>query len=211
MATITTINGSDGISPSRTVINTNFANLNSDKIETSVLDTDTTLASNSDAKIPSQKAVKAYVDAGGQANASTTVKGIVELATDAEALAGTATGGTGASLVITATQLAAFAVVETSTASTYDFTVDGSQRVIVFCKGNLDNTGNETVTISIQQEGVTKDTVVSNMSTAGDQMPFSLMYTEVPANGTYTLAMTEDSGSGGISNLKYIVIKLRVV
>lgn len=63
MASITTINGSDVISTSRTVINTNFSNLNSDKIETSTLDTDTTLAANSDSKIATQKATKAYVDA----------------------------------------------------------------------------------------------------------------------------------------------------
>lgn len=65
MATITTIAAGDQITNSRTDINTNFANLNSDKIETSVIDTDTAMAANSDAKIPSQKAVKAYVDAGG--------------------------------------------------------------------------------------------------------------------------------------------------
>jgi hypothetical protein len=63
MATITTIASGDNISNSRTDINTNFANLNSDKIETSVIDTDTALTANSDAKLPSQKAVKAYVDA----------------------------------------------------------------------------------------------------------------------------------------------------
>ena len=63
MSTITTINSSDNISSSRTVINTNFSNLNTDKIETSVIDTDTALAANSDAKLPSQKAVKAYADA----------------------------------------------------------------------------------------------------------------------------------------------------
>lgn len=67
MATITTIDGTDGISSSRTDINTNFANLNSDKIETSALDTDTALSANSDAKVPTQRAIKAYVDAlGGQ-------------------------------------------------------------------------------------------------------------------------------------------------
>lgn len=100
MSTITTINASDQITNSRAVINTNFSNLNSDKIETSYLDTDTTLAANSDAKIPTQKAVKAYVDAGGNVNASTTNRGIVEEATQAEADAGTATGGTGARLFI---------------------------------------------------------------------------------------------------------------
>lgn len=62
MATIVTINASDQITNSRADINTNFANLNSDKIETSAIDTDTTLAANSDSKIASQKAIKAYVD-----------------------------------------------------------------------------------------------------------------------------------------------------
>jgi hypothetical protein len=106
MATITTINGSDLPSNSRADINTNFANLNTDKIETSVIDTDTALAANSDAKLPSQKAVKAYVDAGGNVNASETTKGIVEEATDAEVTAGTATGGTGAKLFVTPAKLA---------------------------------------------------------------------------------------------------------
>ena len=63
MSTITTIQSSDLITNSRADLNNNFTALNSDKMETSVLDTDTTLAADSDAKIPSQKAVKAYVDA----------------------------------------------------------------------------------------------------------------------------------------------------
>lgn len=63
MATITPLNAGDSISASRTVINTNLANLNADKLETSVIDTDTTLSANSDAKVPSQKAVKSYIDA----------------------------------------------------------------------------------------------------------------------------------------------------
>lgn len=101
MATIQTIAGGDGITSSRTDINTNFANLNSDKVETSAIDTDTTLSANSDSKIPSQKAVKAYVDTGGNVNAGETSKGIVEEATDAEVAAGSSTGGTGAKLFIT--------------------------------------------------------------------------------------------------------------
>lgn len=106
MSTITTINASDLITNSRSTINTNFANLNTDKIETSVIDTDTAMAANSDAKIPSQKAVKAYIDNVGGANASETVRGVVEEATDAEVTAGTATGGTGAKLVVTPAKLA---------------------------------------------------------------------------------------------------------
>jgi hypothetical protein len=100
MSTITTINSGDLITNSRADINNNFANLNADKIETSVIDTDTALTANSDAKLPSQKAVKAYVDAGGNVNASSTVKGIVEEATQAEAVSGTAVGATGARLYL---------------------------------------------------------------------------------------------------------------
>lgn len=100
MSTITTINASDLITNSRSVINTNFSNLNTDKIETSYLDTDTALAANSDTKIATQKAVKTYIDTSGGANASTTVRGIVEEATQAEVTAKTATGGTGARLFI---------------------------------------------------------------------------------------------------------------
>jgi hypothetical protein len=100
MSTITTIQGSDLIKDSRADINNNFDNLNTDKIETSYLDTDTTLSANSDSKIATQKAVKAYVDSGGNTNASETNKGIVEEATDAEVTAGTATGATGARLFV---------------------------------------------------------------------------------------------------------------
>lgn len=100
MSNITTIASTDLITESRADINNNFTALNTDKMETSVLDTDTTLAANSDSKVATQKAVKAYVDAGGNVNASTTNKGIVEEATDAEALAGTATGGSGARLFV---------------------------------------------------------------------------------------------------------------
>ena len=108
MSTITTLVGTDGITTANSMakINTNFSNLNSDKIETSYLDTDTTLAANSDSKIATQKAVKAYVDSGGNVNASETTRGIVEEATDAEVTAGTATGATSAKLFVTPAKLA---------------------------------------------------------------------------------------------------------
>jgi microcystin-dependent protein len=71
MSTLTTLNGSDLITNDRAVINDNFSALNSEKIETSVLDTDSTLAANSDAKIATQKAVKAYMDNTGNSFAPT--------------------------------------------------------------------------------------------------------------------------------------------
>lgn len=107
MSTITTIQSTDLITNSRADINNNFSALNTDKIETSVLDTDTTLSANTDDKVATQRAVKAYVDAGGNVNASTTAKGIVEEATDAEVLSGTAVGTTGARLFVNPTSVSA--------------------------------------------------------------------------------------------------------
>ena len=66
---IQTINGTDVIANSRTDINNNFSSLNTNKIETSVIDTDTSLTANSDSKIASQKAIKTYVDTGGNPSA----------------------------------------------------------------------------------------------------------------------------------------------
>lgn len=63
MSTITTLASGDNGSTSRGVINTNFSNLNTDKLEASYLDTDGTLAANSDMKVATQRAVKTYVDA----------------------------------------------------------------------------------------------------------------------------------------------------
>lgn len=63
MSTLATIQATDQITSSRTDINDNFTALNTDKIETSVLDTDTALAADSDLKVATQKAVKGYVDA----------------------------------------------------------------------------------------------------------------------------------------------------
>lgn len=97
---ITTIQPTDQITNSRTDLNNNFASLNTNKIETSVIDTDPSLTANSDANIPSQKAVKAYVDAGGNVNASTSSKGIVQEATSADVVARTGTGSTGARLFV---------------------------------------------------------------------------------------------------------------
>jgi hypothetical protein len=108
MSSITEILGGDLISDSREDINNNFEALNDEKIETSTLDTDTTLAANSDTKIATQKAVRAFVLSGGQANASETERGLVEEATDGEVTAGTATGSTGAKLFVTPAKLATY-------------------------------------------------------------------------------------------------------
>lgn len=100
MSSLTTILGTDIISDSRTVINTNFQTLNTDKEEVSNKSTDTAMTANSDTLYPSQKATKAYADSVAGANASTTAKGNVEIATAAQIDAGTGTGETGAVIVL---------------------------------------------------------------------------------------------------------------
>ena len=72
MATINTLGTSDSGAVSRTTINDNFTNLNTDKVETSYLDTDPTLAADSDVKVATQKATKAYVDSATNTNYTTT-------------------------------------------------------------------------------------------------------------------------------------------
>src|SRR3990167_7467628 len=149
MATIATIDATDLISDSRTDINTNFSNLNADKIETSYLDTDTALAANSDVKIPSQKAVKTYIDTSGGANASETVRGIVEEATQAEVDAGTATGGTGARLFVnpsTAAETGVSKIIKTKSTGLLDTSIVPGYVSVPFFQQDLALTVNDSLT-----------------------------------------------------------------
>ncbi len=161
MATITTIAAGDQITNSRTDINTNFANLNSDKIETSAIDTDTALAANSDTKVASQKATKAYVDAftGAVAitSASSTTLSLTTTATQKVivwAKGQISPGGSGQNAVtvnlkyngvtkdtvtldsygagtVTYTYNFALMYTETPGAGTHDITVDGGTSVVI--------------------------------------------------------------------------------
>lgn len=63
MATLETINSTDDGANSLSKISGNFTALNSDKLESDVIDTDTSLSADSDEYVASQKATKAYVDA----------------------------------------------------------------------------------------------------------------------------------------------------
>ena len=135
MSTITTITGSDVVSTSRTDINTNFDNLNTDKIETSTLSTDSTFASASDAKIPSQLATKTYVDA----SVNPTGRSWNEYAADA--------GSTDA-YAITLSGISAYA-----TGQTFKF------------KANTANTGIATLNVSGLGAKTIKKDVTSDLST----------------------------------------------
>jgi hypothetical protein len=135
MSTITSLQTTDTGLASRGIINTNFTNLNTDKLEKSggtltgeINFTGTTHAgvklnslttTQRDALTPSAGMIiyntttgqvekyesGSWVGATGVANATSSVEGIVELATQSEIDNDTATGGTGASLAITPDQL----------------------------------------------------------------------------------------------------------
>ncbi len=163
MATITTINSGDSITGSRAVLNNNFAALNTDKLETSVVDVDTTLAANSDAKVPSQKAIKAYVDANA-----------IPPAVSSEVTVGT----------------------------THTLTTTAGQRVIVWAKGVMvANAGGNTVTL--QYNGVTKDSQVAVASSGSHQNGFCLFYTETPGAATANITVT-----GAAASVVIMVLKL---
>lgn len=136
MSTLTTIAAGDKIIDSRAVINANFTALNDEKIETSYLDTDTALTANSDTKIPTQKAIKTYIDTSGGANASTTIRGIVEEATDDEIKAGTALGATGARLFINPSSLA---VADRKKSVTAGATIAGATLPVPVYQNKTDN------------------------------------------------------------------------
>jgi hypothetical protein len=170
MSSITTINGGDLIKNSRADINTNFSNLNTDKIETSYLDTDTALTADSDTKIATQKAVRAFVLSGGQANASETERGLVEEASDSEVTAGTATGSTGAKLFVTPAKLATN--LNTQIASKIKFGGTGSDGALTI------TTGTTTVDLASAQF---KELNYSSISITGDG---KLAFSNPHANGT---------------------------
>jgi hypothetical protein len=109
------------------------------KVDDTQIDTDPTLAADSDTRIPSQKAIKEYADNlsfAGAPNASETVKGIVEIATDAQVAAGTDTGETGAKLVVLPSQLSsvnskAYTAGEALTANNAVILASGSESAVV--------------------------------------------------------------------------------
>jgi hypothetical protein len=194
MSSITTLIGPDGITTANTMtkVNTNFANLNSDKIETSTLDTDTSLTANSDSKIATQKAVKAYVDSGGNPNASTITKGIVEEATQAEVTAGTAAGGTGARLFINPSSVVGkfpetqvFTGVTPSTYTDLDLSsVVGARTALVLLRIT---SGSSNSYFKFRRNGLTGDATFGQVSTA---MCGSLGSTHIG----YVILTTDSSG-----------------
>lgn len=109
-------------------------------------------------------------------NASTTVKGVSELATSAEITAGTATGGTGAALVITPDAL------EASKYAQSGYFGDGSD-------GNVTISSNTTLTTDMNYDNLTINSTFI-LDTAGYRIFVKGIYTN---NGT----IRNNGGNGG--------------
>jgi hypothetical protein len=214
MSTIKVIQSSDLITNSRADINDNFSALNTDKIETSVLDTDTTLAANSDAKVPTQKAVKAYVDAGGNVNATETTKGIVEVATAAEVAAGTDVGSTGASLVVVPSEMNTQIDAKIAAAGAY---VNGvTTRDMSAASGTqtiAHGLSTTPVSVSLEARYSSSSVYIETSSGAFDASGNSCVFTAVKTASTEatllgssaTYAIVVQNGTSGTSHQKGIV------
>jgi hypothetical protein len=149
--------------------------------------------------------MKEYIDAAsiaGAVDASDTAKGIVEVATRAEVAAGTATGATGATLV---TPTSFGPVIETTSGATHSLTTIADQRVVVWVKGQFTGVSTDT-TVTLSYNGVSKDTVLVDPSSSGDNVPFALMYTETPGAATADITVTTSGGS--VADVKIIVLKI---
>lgn len=154
--------------------------------------------------------LKEYIDTaviGGGVPATTTTAGIVELATDAET-----TTGTDTARAITPANLAAgiaaalndLIIIETTAGATHSLTTIASQKVIVWAKGNINQTGG-IQTVNLKYNSVTKDTSSIFQGNTNEPASFSLMYTEVP--GAATANITVDGVT--VENVVIIVLKVK--
>lgn len=157
---------------------------------------------------------KKYVDdvaISGSPDASTTVKGIVEEATQSETENGTATGGTGARLFVNPSQLNAFLLanmtVEITDGTTHSLTTTANERVIVFAIGNTTQASAQGSTVELKYNGVTKNSVkVGNTSVSNSlSLAFTTMYSETPGAGTADITVTANNS---IENVRIMVIKI---
>lgn len=165
MSTITTINATDVIGNSRSTINTNFANLNADKLE-SVAESNLNFTDITTGDVSTSKhglVPKAPNDTGKYLRGD-----------------GTWAGGTAGIAVYSAS------------GATLSLTTTANQKVVVWAKGELDiGTGGGTRTINLKYNSVVKDSVIGrdNSSTPSILMPFALMYTETPGAGTHDITV----------------------
>ncbi len=159
------------------------------------IDADTTMASADDLHVPTALGVKTYADnlaIAGAPDASTTVKGIVEEGLDAEVVAGTATGGTGARLFVNPGSLAAlFAAspaIGGTTPAAGTFTTLAATGAINFDAGGSFESGGTAIDI-----GADADTAAINIGTGAAARAIII------GNVSSTTKVTLNSGTNGVA------------
>lgn len=85
----------------------------------------------------------------------------------------------------------------TASTTTLSMTTTAGQKVIVWAKGDLSVTssGLQSITVSLNYNGVAKDTIVPYNENTTSTRAFSLQYTETPGAGTHDITVTTASGS----------------
>lgn len=190
MSTLTTIQSTDLITNSRANLNDNFAALNADKLETSVLDSDTTLAANSDSKVATQKAVKAYIDGNGNTDIVAAQQGGGAFGTPSalnkfvteEYLSSIVYGGDGSdgilnvasgttTIDLTTKEIWQYESITIASGATLTFTggTAGDKLPVLKCKGNFTNEGTITTVglAGVAAVGGLKASVDTGIGTAG--------------------------------------------
>lgn len=100
-------------------------------------------------------------------------------------------------------------IIETTTGVTHSLTTIAGEKVIVWAKGSLTDAANDR-TIKLTYNGVQKDILSVDASSSGDDVPFSMMYTETPGAGTANITVISDSGGSGVlSQVVIIVMKIK--
>ena len=92
--------------------------------------------------------------------------------------------------------------IETTAGTTHSLTTVAGEKVIVWAKGNVTNSGQ--MIITLKYNGVVKDTVILNPNST--PKGFSLMYTETPGANTYNI--TIDTEGTTCENPVIIVLKI---
>lgn len=182
MSTITNLQSTDNGASSLTTINTNFGNLNTDKLEISVISTDTSLGT-SDVLVPSQKAVKTYADTKITANGAITGAIKTKITYDAKGLVTAGADATTADITDSTdkrycTDAQKTVIGNTSGSNTGDQT--GGTPALTL--GTANTAGNATTFIR------TNDTILAFDATA----PSTQAFGDAAAAGTATVAARRD-------------------
>ena len=116
---------------------------------------------------------------------------------------------TGTTKKVTVANLKASIInIYTATATTLSLTTTASQKVIVWAKGDAAFVDNLTFTVTLQYNGVTKDTASlrETNNTGSSTAPFSTMYTETPGAATHNITVVSSSGSATLADVVIIAM-----